>query len=281
MFTLLFDKNFKNKKLKIFIGLSSILLLVKAFMLAIFMIGGNKVPIVYVSGFFNVFMLLSMLIGEPGSKRDTKKFYEDFSSISTAIGLVILLGVGIESLNVSARIIEGTNIPFFYYIIWFLDIASLFALMKVAMFSREFSKNCKDEKHENTVDETNEDVCSSKEGVPNYIDEIFEDLSEEEIDLVKIAILNIMELFYSTYDNKNGITKAEMFYDIISFLESYKEALSVYKKGRTCGDLSFLEKLNNSAEEFYKNINSNEQAFRKNNFENKIEILKIRLSKVL
>lgn len=281
MFTLLFDKKFKNKKLKIFIGLSSILLLVKAIILATFMIGGSEAPIVYVSGFFNVFMLLAMLIGEPGSKRDTKKFYEDFSSISTAIGLVILLGVGIESLNVSARIIEETNIPFFYYIVWFLDIASLFVWMKVAMFSREFSKSCKDEKYKNTVDETNEDVCSSKEGVPNYVDEIFEDLSEEEIDLVKIAILNIMKLFSSTHDEYNNIKKPQMFYDIISFLESYKEALSVYKKGKTYGDLSFLEKLNNSAEEFYKNINSNEQAFRKNNFENKMEILKIRLSKVL
>lgn len=281
MFTLLFDKNFKNKKLKIFIGLSSILLLVKAFMLAIFMIGGNKVPIVYVSGFFNVFMLLSMLIGEPGSKRDTKKFYEDFSSISTAIGLVILLGVGIESLNVSARIIEETNIPFFYYIVWFLDIASLFVWMKAAMFSREFSENCKDEKHEKTIDETNRDVYSSKERVPNYVEEMFEDLSEEEIDLVKLAILNIMELFSSTYDDKGGIKKPEMFYDILNFLENYKEALSIYKKGRTYGDLSFLEKLNNSAEEFYKNINSNEQAFRREKFENKIEIFKIRLSKVL
>lgn len=280
MFTLLFDKNFKNKKLKIFIGLSSILLLVKAFMLAIFMIGGNKVPIVYVSGFFNVFMLLSMLIGEPGSKRDTKKFYEDFSSISTAIGLVILLGVGIESLNVSARIIEETNIPFFYYIVWFLDITSLFVWMKAAMFSREFSENCKDEKHEKTIDETNRDVYSSKERVPNYVEEMFEDLSEEEIDLVKLAILNIMELFSSTYDDKGGIKKPEMFYDILNFLENYKEALSIYKKGRTYGDLSFLEKLNNSAEEFYKNINSNEQAFRREKFENKIEIFKIRLSKV-
>lgn len=280
MFTLLFDKNFKNKKLKIFIGLSSILLLVKAFMLAIFMIGRNKVPIVYVSGFFNVFMLLSMLIGEPGSKRDTKKFYEDFSSISTAIGLVILLGVGIESLNVSARIIEETNIPFFYYIVWFLDIASLFVWMKAAMFSREFSENCKDEKHEKTIDETNRDVYSSKERVPNYVEEMFEDLSEEEIDLVKLAILNIMELFSSTYDDKGGIKKPEMFYDILNFLENYKEALSIYKKGRTYGDLSFLEKLNNSAEEFYKNINSNEQAFRREKFENKIEIFKIRLSKV-
>lgn len=152
--------------------------------------------------------------------------------------------------------------------------------MKAAMFSREFSENCKDEKHEKTIDETNRDVYSSKERVPNYVEEMFEDLSEEEIDLVKLAILNIMELFSSTYDDKGGIKKPEMFYDILNFLENYKEALSIYKKGRTYGDLSFLEKLNNSAEEFYKNINSNEQAFRREKFENKIEIFKIRLSKV-
>ncbi len=113
MFNLLFDKNFKNKKLKIFIGLSSILLLVKAVMLAICMIGGSEAPIVYISVFFNVFMLLAMLIGEPGSKRDTKKFYEDFSSIAVVIGLVMLLGVVIELLNISAKVIEGINSPFF------------------------------------------------------------------------------------------------------------------------------------------------------------------------
>lgn len=284
MFTLLFDKKFKNKKLKIFIGLSSILLLVKAIMLATFMIGGSEAPIVYISVFFNVFMLLAMLIGEPGSKRDTKKFYEDFSSIAVVIGLVMLLGVVTELLNISAKVIEGITAPFFYQIICFLDIASLFIWLKTAYFSREFNENYTGEESESVIDETDEtdeDACSSKEGIPNYVDDIFEDLSEEEIDLVKIAILNIMELFYSTYDDKNGIIKAEMFYDIISFLESYKEALSVYKKGRTCGDLSFLEKLNNSAEEFYKNINSNEQDFRREKFENKIEILKIRLSKVL
>ena len=281
MFNLLFDKNFKNKKLKILIGLSSILLLVKAVILAICMIGGSEAPIVYVSVFFNVFMLLAMLIGEPGSKRDTKKFYEDFSSIAVVIGLVMLLGVVIELLNISAKVIEGINSPFFYQIIWFLDVASLSIWMKSAEFSREFSKNCKEEKYKSAVDETNENACSSEEGMPNYVDEIFEDLSEEEIDLVKLPILNIMELFSSTHDEYNNIKKPQMFYDILSFLESYKEALSIYKKGRTYGDLSFLEKLNNSAEEFYKNINSNEQAFRKNNFENKMEILKIRLSKVL
>lgn len=280
MFNLLFDKNFKNKKLKIFIGLSSILLLIKAVILAICMIGGSEAPIVYVSVFFNVFMLLAMLIGYPGSYGDAKKFYEDFSSIAVAIGLVMLLGTVIELLNISAKTIEGITAPFFYCVIWFLDIASLSIWLKAAEFSREFSKNCTGKENEDAVDKTNENACSSKEGMPNYVDEIFEDLSEEEIDLVKLPILNIMELFSSTHDEYNNIKKPQMFYDILSFLESYKEALSIYKKGRTYGDLSFLEKLNNSAEEFYKNINSNEQAFRKNNFENKMEILKIKLNQV-
>lgn len=279
MFNLLFDKNFKNKKLKIFIGLSSILLLVKAVILAICMIGGSEAPIVYISVFFNVFMLLAMLIGYPGSDEDTKKFYEDFSSIAVVIGLVMLLGVVIELLNISAKVIEGITSPFFYQIICFLDIASLSIWLKTAYFSREFNENYTGEESESVIDETDEDACSEEEGIPNDAELIFMDLTEEEVDLIKLAILNILELFSSTYDDKNNIKKPQMFYDILNFLESYKEALSVYKKGRICGDLSFLEKLNNSAEEFYKNINLNEQAFRKNNFENKIEILKIRLSK--
>lgn len=280
MFNLLFDKKFKNKKLKIFISLSSILLLIKAVILAICMIGGSEAPIVYVSVFFNVFMLLAMLIGEPGSKRDTKKFYEDFSSISVVIGLVMLLGVVIELLNISAKVIEGITSPFFYQIIWFLDIVSLSIWLKTAYFSREFNENYTGEESESVVDETDEDACSEEEGLPNDAELIFMDLTEEEVDLIKLAILNILELFSSTYDDKNNIKKPQMFYDILNFLESYKEALSVYKKGRTYGDLSFLEKLNNSAEEFYKNINSNEQAFRREKFEGKIEILKIRLGKM-
>lgn len=239
MFNLLFDKNFKNKKLKIFIGLSSILLLVKAVILAICMIGGSEAPIVYISVFFNVFMLLAMLIGYPGSDEDTKKFYEDFSSISVVIGLVMLLGVVIELLNISAKVIEGITSPFFYQIIWFLDIASLSIWLKTAYFSREFNENYTGEESESVIDETDEDACSSKEGMPNYVDEIFEDLSEEEIDLVKLPILNIMELFSSTHDEYNNIKKPQMFYDILSFLESYKEALSVYKKGGTCRDFVF------------------------------------------
>lgn len=280
MFALLFDKNFKNKKLKIFIGLSSILLLVKAVILAICMIGGSEAPIVYISVFFNVFMLLAMLIGYPGSDEDTKKFYEDFSSIAALIALVILLGVVIELLNISAKVIEGITSPFFYQIICFLDIASLSIWLKTAYFSREFNENYAGEESESVIDETYEDACCEEEGLPNDAELIFMDLTEEEVDLIKLAILNILELFSSTYDDKNNIKKPQMFYDILNFLESYKEALSVYKRGRTYGDLSFLEKLNNSAEEFYNSINSNEQAFRREKFEGKIEILKIRLGKM-
>lgn len=114
----------------------------------------------------------------------------------------------------------------------------------------------------------------------SIIEHMFDGLEYDEKDILKPCVLKLQELFMLSYDTLYNIKNPDVFCDIESFILRYEKTINAYKKGKGSSDLDFLERLNNSAEELYFTLNSKEQALKKDNFENKIEILKIKLNQV-
>lgn len=126
----------------------------------------------------------------------------------------------------------------------------------------------------------NEDGFEETEVVRHLIKNILNNLKDEEKDIIEPTILKIEEMYKETFDSHYNINRADTFHDIKEFLSDYNETLEIYKKGKGMSNLNFLKRLNNSAEELYFTLNSKEQALRKDNFENKMDILKIKLNQV-
>lgn len=114
----------------------------------------------------------------------------------------------------------------------------------------------------------------------SIIEHMFDGLEYDEKDILRPCVLKLQELFMLSYDTLYNIKNPNMFYDIESFILRYAKTIQAYRKGKGTADLDFLKRLDSSAEEFYNSINSKEQILRKSNFENKMEMLKIKLNQV-
>ena len=163
---------------------------------------------------------------------------------------------------------------------------SVFFIVNVALFINY--------KHINSVSKDMLEKIESKEKVKeeirntstrvtktlSIIEHMFDGLEYGEKDILKPCVLKLQGLFMLSYDTLYNIKNPDMFCDIESFILRYGKTIQAYRKGKGVVDLDFLRRLNSSAEEFYNSINSKEQALKKDNFENKIEIFKIKLNQV-
>lgn len=162
------------------------------------------------------------------------------------------------------------------YILFALNVLLMFNSISVYNIVGDVSKRleCK-AKMEEELKNTSTRVADTLKTVEH----MFDGLEYGEKDILKPCVLKLQELFMLSYDTLYNIKNPDVFCDIESFILRYAKTIQAYRKGKGVTDIDFLKRLNNSAEEFYNNINSKEQALKKNDFENKMEILKIRLSK--
>lgn len=163
------------------------------------------------------------------------------------------------------------------YILFAFNVLLVFNLKSVYTMAGDVSKRIKykakmEEELKNTSNRVTETL--------SIIEHMFDGLEYDEKDILRPCVLRLQELFMLSYDTLYNIKNPNMFYDIESFILKYGKTINAYKKGKGSSDLDFLERLNNSAEELYFNLNSKEQALKKDNFENKIEIFKIKLNQV-
>lgn len=156
-------------------------------------------------------------------------------------------------------------------IILFFNYNHIKSISKNLLKNFEYKENLKEEIY---------NISSRVAKTVKVAEEMFYGLEEDEKDILRPCVVKLIHLFMLSYDNVYNIKNPNMFYDIESFILKYGKTINAYKKGKGSSDLDFLERLNNSAEELYFTLNSKEQALRKDNFENKMYILKIKLNQV-
>lgn len=163
------------------------------------------------------------------------------------------------------------------YILFAFNVLLAFNLKSIYIMTGDVSKRleCK-AKMEEELKNTSTRVADTLKTVEH----MFDGLEYDEKDILRPCVLKLQELFMLSYDTLYNIKNPNMFCDIESFILRYAKTINAYRKGKGVTDLDFLERLNNSAEELYFNLNSKEQALKKNDFDNKIEILKIKLNQV-
>lgn len=163
------------------------------------------------------------------------------------------------------------------YVFFILNIVLFFNYNHIKSISKNLLENF--EYKENLKEEIY-NISSRVTKTVKVAEEMFYGLEEDEKDILRPCVVKLIHLFMLSYDNVYNIKNPNMFCDIESFILKYGKTINAYKKGKGSSDLDFLERLNNSAEELYFNLNSKEQALRKNDFNNKMEILKIKLNQV-
>lgn len=171
---------------------------------------------------------------------------------------------------------DGIYLRFFPIVIFFiLNICSAVTWKAIRddAYDLAFEPKRQEEKKE---PKRNEDGFEETEAVRHLIKNILNNLKDEEKNVVEPTILKIEEMYKETFDSYYNIKRADTFHDIKEFLSDYNETLEIYKRGKGMNNLNFLERLNNSAEEFYNNLYPREQTRRMEELNNAVELLEIK-----
>lgn len=163
------------------------------------------------------------------------------------------------------------------YILFAFNVLLVFNLKSIYIIAGDVSKRIE---YKAQAEEKLKNTSTRVTDTLKIIEHMFDGLEYEEKNILRPCVLKIQELFLLSYDTLYNIKNPDMFYDIENFILKYAKTIQAYKKGKGSSDLDFLKRLNSSAEELCNSINSKEQAFRKSDFENKIDILKIKLKQV-
>lgn len=188
-----------------------------------------------------------------------------FSIIAIFNGCMELLKEGFSTSYIPSYILFAFNV------LLVLNLKSIYTMAGDVSKRIEYKAKM-EEKLKNTSNRVTETL--------SIVEHMFDGLEYDEKDILSPCVLKLQELFMLSYDTLYNIKNPNMFYDIESFILRYAKTIQAYRKGKGVADLDFLRRLNSSAEEFYNSINSKEQALKKDNFENKIEIFKIKLNQV-
>ena len=227
-------------------------------------------------GFFISFFAFEVI--NPTSE-DDKTILESFikaTKISKNILFCFLLIAVLLRCYVSPKIsFSLKSIP--EYVFFILNVMRFFNFKSINRVSRDVLENLE---YKTKVKEDIDNISFRVTETLSIIEHMFDGLEYDEKDILRPCVLKLQELFMLSYDTLYNIKNPNMFYDIERFILRYAKTIQAYRKGKGSSDLDFLERLNNSAEELYFTLNSKEQALRKDNFENKMDILKIKLNQV-
>lgn len=163
------------------------------------------------------------------------------------------------------------------YILFAFNVLLMFNLRSVYNIAKNISNKLE---YKAKVKEDIENISSRVTNTVKISEEMFYGLDEDEKDILRPYVEKLVNLFMQSYDKMYSINDPDTFLNIEYFLNRYAKTINAYKKGKGSSDLDFLRRLNNSAEELYTTLNSKEQNLRKIEFESKLEVLKIRLSKI-
>lgn len=171
---------------------------------------------------------------------------------------------------------EGFNTSYIpSYILFVFNILLVLNSKSIYIMAGDVSKRLE---YKVKAEEELKNASNKVANILNTIEHMFDGLEYEEKNILRPCVLKIQELFMLSYDTLYNIKNPNMFYDIESFILRYAKTIQAYRKGKGVADLDFLRRLNNSAEELYFALNSKEQALKKNDFDNKIEMIKIKLN---
>lgn len=163
------------------------------------------------------------------------------------------------------------------YILFAFNVLLMFNLRSVYNIAKNISNKLE---YKAKVKEDVENISSRVTNTVKISEEMFYGLDEDEKDILRPYVEKLVNLFMQSYDKMYSINDPDTFLNIEYFLNRYAKTINAYKKGKGSSDLDFLRRLNNSAEELYNTLNSKKQNLRKIEFESKLEVLKIRLSKI-
>lgn len=161
------------------------------------------------------------------------------------------------------------------YIFFFINIKLFFNFKNISKVSGDVLEKLE---YKTKVKEDIDNMSFRVTKTLSIIEHMFDGLEYDEKDILRPCVQKLQELFMLSYDTLYNIKNPNMFYDIESFILRYAKTIQAYRKSKGVADLDFLKRLNSSAEELYFALNSKEQALKKNDFDNKIEMLKIKLN---
>lgn len=269
--------SFGSKELDDLLVKNCLLLLLGFFSFFIGAFLSNKtIIIIYAIGWsLNIAMIMT-INPETETEEEELKWLIRVSKISEVLLFIILLVVGFVGCKyIIEEGLKASDIPL--YIFCVVNILDYIIFKRLNICGKSILKKFEDEKKREEKIDT---ISYNIEETFKIIEETLNNLDFEEKNILEPCVLKIKDLFMSTYDSSHNIQDCNMFFDIENFILDYSKAIDAYRKSSVAPDLDFLKKLNSSAEEFYNNINSKEQVLRKSDFENKMEILKIKLDQV-
>lgn len=268
--------SFGSKELDDLLIKNSLLLLLGLFLFVIGAFLSNKTIIIIYAIGWSLSVAMIMTVNPETETEEELKWLIRTSKISEVVLFITFLIAGFVGCKyILKEGLKALDIPL--YIFCVINVLDCITFKHLNICGKSILKKLEDKKkREERIDTTSYNI----EKTLKIIEETLNNLDFEEKNILEPCVLKIKDLFMSTYDSSDNIQDYDMFFDIENFILDYSKAIDAYRKSGAAPDLKFLKELNNSAEEFYNNINSKEQVLRMSSFESKMDILKIKLNQV-